>query len=246
MKRTTQMAAMAILAFSGMAIAAPDDTTTSDDTQALRGPRVHQQGAERGERVRQRDGMQMEGREGREGQAAARASEVREMLGAMRALKNAEGDLALTEDQEAQIKKITDEQRAAVKAYMDEHKDEIEAIRAELKPGEDGERPSPEARKAGMEKIQKIMDASPAEGKAKKQILAVLTEDQQTLVKETIKKQRERIEARRERMAERGERPEGAPGRPDRPMDARGEDDAPRAPRGERKRPERPAPPADD
>lgn len=265
MKRTTQIAAMTILAFTGLAIAAgPDDTTASDDKQALRGPRVQQQGeGEQQRRMRDRDAMGEGGQEqarerramdGREG-ATARGQEIREMMGALRALKNAEGDLALSEEQEAKIKAITEEHREAVKAYMDEHKEEMEAIRAEMKPGEDGERPSPEARKAAMEKVQAIMQGSPADGRAKKAIMGVLSEGQQTLVKDTIKKQRERVEERRaraaERMGEGGERPEGARERRERPEGAEG-DDAPRArrapdgedrpARGDRKRP---APPAD-
>jgi gas vesicle protein len=257
MKRTTQLAAMTLLAFSGLAFAAnPDDTTANDDKQALKGPRVEQQQTDERPQRRMRggDGELMErgeqhARAERESERRAgfegRGQQVREMLGALRALKNADGDLALSEGQEAQIKKIAEEHREAVKAYMDEHKDEIESIRAELKPSEEGERPSPEARKAAMEKVKAIMDASPADGSAKQKIMDVLSVGQQDLVKETIKKQRERMEARQKRAAQRGgeggERParrDGAAERPERPE--RMEGDAPR-----RERP-RPAQPVDD
>lgn len=265
MKRTTQLAAMTILAFSGLAFAAaPDDTTSSDDKQALKGPRVQQQqGAEREQRrMRGGDGELMErgeqhARAERDGARRAgtmqSGQQIREMLAALRALKNADGDLALSEGQEAQIKKISEEHRAAVKAYMEEHKSEIESIRAELKPGEDGERLSPEARKAAMEKVKAIMDASPADGSAKQKIMDVLSVGQQDLVKATIEKQRERLAARQKRAAQRGgeggERPARRDGAAERPegADAARERRAPEgdAPAPRRDRP-RPAQPVDD
>ncbi len=129
MKRTSHIAAAALIGFCGLAIAGPDGT--ADEKQVLRGPDVRQstdngQSFDRKQRNAKKAGEQNSQR------AAARPGmELRSMIAAMRTLKKAEGDLALTEEQDEQIRAIVKEQRQAMKAFMEEHREELEALRPE-------------------------------------------------------------------------------------------------------------------
>ncbi|MBL4591025.1 MAG: hypothetical protein JKY96_03595 [Phycisphaerales bacterium] len=139
MKRATPFAAIALFGLCGLAIAGPDNK--QDDKQTLRGPRVQQntdqdQQGEKNERRVKKESKQ------RDQRAARPGAEMRVMIAAMRALKKAEGDLALSDEQEEQIKAIVKEHREAMKAFMEEHREELQAIRPEGAPerGQRGDR----------------------------------------------------------------------------------------------------------
>jgi hypothetical protein len=70
--------------------------------------------------------------------------------------------------------------------------------------GERGDRPSPEEQQRMREKMGELMAQAPSDQEAKKQLWAVLTEDQQAAVKENIAEMRTQREQRIDEAMERG------------------------------------------
>ncbi len=211
MKRTTYLTAIALIGFSGLAIAAGPDSkreTKKDskqtEVQVLRGPAVHEKSKTNQDRVKTKDGMQERAKRSEkrsaDGMPGRSGGEMRPLMGALRALNNQKGDLAVTQAQREEIQKIVKDQRAAMKAFMEKHRPEIDKIKADAKAkAKESGKPDAEVRKAAMEKIRAIMKNAPTEGKAKKKIMNVLSKDQQEFVQKTMKEQSKRMKERRQR-----------------------------------------------
>ena len=216
--------AVMMAALAGGVIAAEPDASDAD---LLRGPDVvESSGPDAG------DSMSGTAEKSRK----AGDMPFRAYMGAVRGLNKAAKDnpeLALTDVQKEEIKAIGAAHREKMKAFMEEHKEEVAEFRGkrgdrgqpgergergqrrgpegepgdEPRPqGERGDRPSPEEQQRMREKMGELMAQAPSDQEAKKQLWAVLTEDQQTAVKENLAEMRTQREQRIDESMERGQK----------------------------------------
>lgn len=196
----TQSLAVLLIASAGIANAAPEKRSTSDN-DLLRGPKVTrtQNKPARDDSMQDNDQRQMDQERKREQKKGRpdQASPYQEYQGALRRLMNpnSESGLDLTDEQRSEIKAILVEQRNAMKAYREAHKEEFEAVMKEIKAEREAmreERKASDEKPAGkrehkptpaQEKMRALMEGSPADGQALEQIKAILTTDQQATIK---------------------------------------------------------------
>lgn len=246
MKTTnTKLLGLALL-IAGLAGTASAVEPQSKDADLLRGPEVVEtSGPDAG------DSMTGSAEASRKAGDMPFRSYVNAVRGLNKAAKD-NPELALTEEQLSAIKEISQSHQKKMRAFMQEHKEELDTLRpqraergeqaqrgergqrgGEAK-GERGERTaedrpqrpelSPAEQQRNREKLGELMAKAPSDQEAKKQLWAVLSEDQQSAVKENIEKMRKAREKRVDQALSK-ERKE------------MGSDQA--AKKGERKRPER-------
>ncbi|MFK7758871.1 MAG: hypothetical protein AB8C13_02865 [Phycisphaerales bacterium] len=224
--------ALVLTTFAGSTLAQQADS----DADLLKGPSiVENSGPE--------DGNTMTGT----ADASKRAGDMplRAYIGAIRGLEKASEEnpeLALTPDQEEQIKEIGRVHAEQMRAFMQEHKEELAEFRGQSgMRGERGDRArnqdrgargqrqddatmqdqdrprqragnrqdqqsdlSPEQQQRNREGLAEIMANAPSDQSAKTEIWTVLTEDQQTFVKERISQMRTQRQDRVDQALQKG------------------------------------------
>lgn len=214
MKRNQTLSMILMLtAASGMALAAPEKKQ-SDDKDLLRGPAVVDSTTTNKDSDNWDSDDQMMKPQLSE-EAASRPIVMRELVAAIRTLSSERSgnQLNLSPEQDSQLKVITEKFRTDMQAFQQENRDTIRELRDKVNAeareqrakmrkereanAEKGEEDNAEERQAPQQseharKLRELIENSPASKTAMASIKKVLSEEQMTLVKETIMKTRER------------------------------------------------------
>ncbi len=195
---------LVLIAASGLAIAAPEKTKRNKDI--LKGPSVTSttQSSKTNDSMEPMDSdQQMQDRVTKQDKRPVGLREYMMILRQQRGQQTA-NKLGLSEDQQSQIKAIIEEHRQAIKAFQEEHLEQIMVMRDKIKEARKNQQadrsknintadekpqPNPQAEQA-RKKIRDFIDSAPANKAAFSKIKAVLTPEQQQMVKAKVHEMR--------------------------------------------------------